>query len=93
MPCTPLNLDESAASLRSTKDLSAVVAIFPAAGEGGYDVLCDFWLPQDTLPDRVKRHGLFEAWARQGHLTLTEGNTIDQDVIERRIRELHVVES
>jgi len=44
----------------------------------------------------VKRHGIFEAWARQGHLTLTEGNTIDQDVIERRIRELgelYVVES
>ena len=59
-------------------------------------MLCDFWLPRDMLPDRVKRHGIFEAWARQGHLTLTEGNTIDQDVIERRIRELgelYVVES
>ena len=32
-------------------------------------MLCDFWLPQDMLPDRVKRHGIFEAWARQGHLT------------------------
>lgn len=73
--------------LSSTKDLSAVVAIFPDEA-GGYDVLCDCWLPRAMLPDRVKRHGVFEAWARQGYLTLTDGNTIDQDAIERRIREL-----
>jgi len=81
--------------LSSTKDLSAVVAIFPD-DLGGYDVLADFWLPKDMLPDRVRRHGIFEAWARQRSLTLTEGNVIDHDAIERRIRELgerYLVES
>src|SRR5262249_27085036 len=55
---------------------------------GGYDVLCDFWLPRDMLPDRVKRHGVFDAWATEGYLSLTEGNVIDEDAIERRVREL-----
>jgi phage terminase large subunit-like protein len=72
--------------LSSTKDLSALVAIFPD-DEGGYDVLADFWLPQHMLTDRVKRHGVFNAWASSGHLQLTEGNVIDHGVIERRIRE------
>jgi phage terminase large subunit-like protein len=66
--------------------LSAVVAIFP--DEEGYDVLADFWLPKDVLPDRVRRHGIFEAWARQGYLRLTPGNTVDHDAIERRLREV-----
>jgi phage terminase large subunit-like protein len=73
--------------LSSTKDLSALVAIFPDDA-GAYDVLCDFWLPNAMLPDRVRRHGTFDAWARQGYLTLTEGNVIDHDVIERRLREI-----
>lgn len=73
--------------LSSTKDLSALVALFPDQA-GGYDVLCDFWLPADMLPDRVRRHGTFEAWATQGVLHLTDGNVIDHAVIERRIREL-----
>jgi phage terminase large subunit-like protein len=73
--------------LSSTRDLSALVALFPDPA-GGYDVLADFWLPQDMLPDRVRRHGVFEAWASAGHLRVTEGNVIDHDAIERRIREL-----
>jgi phage terminase large subunit-like protein len=73
--------------LSSTRDLSAVVALFPAA-DGSYDVLCDFWLPRDMLPDRVRRHGAFDVWAKWGHLRLTDGNVIDHDAIERRIREL-----
>ena len=73
--------------LSSTKDLSAVAALFPA-DDGGYDVLFDAWLPAAMFPDRVQRHGTFDAWAKQGLLHLTEGNVIDHDVIERRIREL-----
>lgn len=74
--------------LSATKDLTAVVALFPA-DDGTYDVLADFWLPEDNLADRVKRDRVpFDVWARDGHLRLTGGNTIDQDAIERRIREL-----
>ncbi len=72
--------------LSSTKDLSAVAALFPA-DDGSYDVLFDAWLPSAMFPDRVQRHGTFDAWAKQGFLHLTEGNVIDHDAIERRIRE------
>ena len=81
--------------LSSTRDLSALVALFPDQA-GGYDIIADFWLPTDMLPDRAKRHGVFEAWAREGALRVTEGNVIDHDAIERRIRELgerYLVES
>jgi phage terminase large subunit-like protein len=73
--------------LSSTKDLSAVVALFPTE-DGSYDVLCDFWLPKAMLPDRVQRHGTFAAWATQGFLHLTDGNVIDHEAIERHIRAL-----
>ena len=56
--------------LSSTKDLSAVVALFPSS-DGSYDVLCDFWLPRDMIPDRVRRQGIFDAWAKQGYLMVT----------------------
>ncbi|HZP39793.1 MAG TPA: terminase TerL endonuclease subunit [Methylomirabilota bacterium] len=73
--------------LSATRDLSALVAIFPDQA-GGYDVLADFWLPAAMLPDRAKRHGVFDVWARAGVLRVTEGNVVDHDAIERRIREL-----
>lgn len=78
--------------LSSTKDLSALVAIFPDE-DGAYDVLADFWLPEDNLPDRVRRDRVpFDVWAREGYLTLSEGNVIDHDLIERRIRALAEVD-
>jgi phage terminase large subunit-like protein len=74
--------------LSSTKDLSALVAIFPD-GEGGYDVICDTWLPGDNLHERVRRDRVpLDVWAMEGYLTLSGGNTIDQDLIEQRIRDL-----
>lgn len=72
--------------LSSNLDLSAAVALFPR--DGGYDVLLKAWLPKENLQERVRRDKVpFEVWARQKHLTLTEGNVIDQDAIEALIRE------
>jgi phage terminase large subunit-like protein len=73
--------------LSSTRDLSAMVTLFPAP-DGSYDVHAEFWLPAHSLPDRVRKHGMFDVWAKQGFLTLTPGNVVDYDVIEHRIREL-----
>jgi phage terminase large subunit-like protein len=73
--------------LSSTKDLSAVATLFPA-DDGTYDVLFDAWLPAAMFPDRVQRHGTFDAWAKQGFLHLTEGNVIDHAAIEARLRAL-----
>jgi phage terminase large subunit-like protein len=74
--------------LSSTRDLTAVVAVFPDDA-GGFDVLPGFFVPEDTLSERVRRDRVpYDVWARAGFLTLTSGNTIDQDAIEARIREL-----
>jgi phage terminase large subunit-like protein len=67
--------------------LSALVALFPAE-DGSYDVLPEFWFPEAMLRDRLMRHGTFDVWAKRGHLALTEGNIVDHDMIERRVREL-----
>lgn len=67
--------------LSSTTDLSALVAVFPD-DDGAVDILAHFWMPSDNIAERVKRdRAPYDVWARDGFLTLTEGNVIDYDVI------------
>lgn len=43
-------------------------------------LLWRFWLPEDALPDLDKHHdGAFTRWAKDGWLTVTEGNVVDYD--------------
>lgn len=72
--------------LSSTTDLTALVLWFPPVPGSGSDrhaVLPFFWLPQDNVPDLVRRTGVpFDRWAETpGHLgpmlRLTEGNVVD----------------
>jgi phage terminase large subunit-like protein len=74
--------------LSTTTDLSALVALF-ADGDGGVDVIAEFWLPADYLEVRSRRDRVpYTLWAEQGHLTTTPGNTIDYGTIERRLHDL-----
>ncbi len=67
--------------LSSTTDLTALVALFPD-DDGSYDVLARFWMPRDNVAERVKRdRAPYDVWAREGVLTLTDGNVIDYDFI------------
>jgi phage terminase large subunit-like protein len=78
--------------LSSTTDLSALVAGFPD-DDGTLDVLARFWMPADNVTERVKRdRAPYDVWAREGILTLTEGNIIDYDVIYEAIVGLPEVE-
>jgi phage terminase large subunit-like protein len=64
------------------------VLVFPD-GEGGYDVLPFFWVPEDTMAARVKRDRVpYDQWARDGFVKTTPGNVCDYDVIREDIREL-----
>jgi phage terminase large subunit-like protein len=85
--------------LASTTDVAALALVFPDKNDPtGYDVQWKFWLPSENLAERVRRDRVpYDVWARQGLLTLTEGNVIDYTAIERdldalasryRIREL-----
>ncbi len=76
--------------LSSTSDLTTLVLVFPPAEEDGvYTVLPFFWLPEETLPLRVRRdHVMYDVWERQHHLITTEGNVVHYGFIQKYINEL-----
>jgi phage terminase large subunit-like protein len=74
--------------LSSTTDVSAWVLVFPPKEEGGkYAVHCRFFLPADSMADRVRRDKVpYDVWARQGYITITPGNIIDYAFIIDQIK-------
>lgn len=81
--------------LSSTKDLTALVGVFPDGG--GFDVLAEFFVPLDTLRERSKQDRVpYDLWYPQGYLHATEGNRVDYKFVRRRLQawgeEFHVQE-
>ena len=76
--------------LSSTTDITAFVLVFPPTEDDEiYSVLPYFWLPEETLPLRVRRdHVPYDIWERQGYLKTTEGNVVHYGFIENFIDEL-----
>ena len=76
--------------LSSTSDLTAFVLVFPPEDdEEPYYILPFFWLPEETLPIRVKRdHVPYDVWERQGYIQTTEGNVVHYGYIEKYIERL-----
>src|SRR4029434_1922549 len=75
--------------LSSTTDLTAAVALFRDE-DGGYTVVAKFWLPGDRLQERVRRDRVpYDAWARDGYVTLTEHNAGDNDSVLRTLNDRH----
>ena len=71
--------------LSSTTDLTAFVLVFPDA-DGTVTVLPWFWIPSDNIAARVQRDRVpYDAWVRQGFVTVTPGNVTDYDVVRRDI--------
>lgn len=74
--------------LASTSDFTAWVLLFPPAeGESKYRVLARFWLPRAAVDRRAGMRPLLLAWAKQGWLTITDGDVIDNSVIKTKIEE------
>ena len=72
--------------LASTGDTNSLVLFFPAEQDGErHIVLPYFWLPESAVKKDTRRQ--FVEWARQGHLTLTPGETTDQDAIMLKVLE------
>ncbi len=74
--------------LSSTTDVTAWVLVFPPIEEGGkYEILCRFFLPEDSMAERVRRdHVPYDVWVRQGFITTTPGNIIDYAFIIAQIQ-------
>ncbi len=84
--------------LSSTGDITALVLMFPPRDETEkYVVLPFFWVPEDTIPRRVKANSVpYDVWEKQGQIMATEGNVIHYDFIEHFIYSLaekyHILE-
>jgi phage terminase large subunit-like protein len=64
--------------LSTTTDLTVAVAVFPKGD--GYDVLAQFFMPQERIPLRVTRDRVpYDEWVRQGWMLATPGPVIDYD--------------
>ena len=76
--------------LSSSIDITAFVLVFPPTEEDDhYYVLPYFWIPEDTITQRVIRdHVPYDDWLELGYIKATEGNVIHYDYIEKFIEEL-----
>lgn len=67
--------------LGATRDLTALALAFPN-DDGTIDVLCDFFMPANNIAERSNEDRVpYDLWARQGHITLIPGSTIDPGFI------------
>lgn len=84
--------------LSSSGDITALVLMFPPRTEPEkYICLPFFWVPEDTIPLRVRRTSVpYDNWAAQGYMKATPGNVIDYAYIQNTIEELslkyHIME-
>ena len=74
--------------LASTRDISALVLIFPDEDEN-FDILPYFFLPEA----KVKAEGLgdgvdYQTWVDEGYIIQTPGNVQDYNYIESKFKEL-----
>ena len=76
--------------LSSTGDITSLVLMFPPRNEDEkYILLPFFWVPEETIPQRVKSASVpYDVWEKQGYLLATEGNVIHYDFIEKFIENL-----
>jgi phage terminase large subunit-like protein len=74
--------------LASTRDLTALVLAFPEDDET-LTLIPRFWIPRDIALAREKRDRVpYPQWIREGHITATEGDTMDYAAIRRDINAL-----
>ena len=99
----PIDMDALAgrdcyAGLDLSGDITALVLIFPPRDEEEkYVLLPYFWIPEETIPRRVKANSVpYDIWEKQGYIMSTEGNVIHYDFIEKFIMDLsekyHILE-
>ena len=75
--------------LSDTTDITAFVLVFPPQKESeAYQVLCRFWLPDESMKERVKRDRVpYDVWVREGLIAVTPGNVIDYEFVLAQIDE------
>lgn len=73
--------------LSSTRDLTALVAVFPD-DDGFFDVLPVFFVPKDNMAERVRRDRVpYDQWMKDGYLIATPGNVVDYEAVRMKLHE------
>ncbi len=70
--------------LASTSDFTAWLLLFPDV-DGKAQVVARFFLPEAALQRRRDIRSTLEAWRRDGWLTVTPGDVIDQSAVRRQM--------
>jgi phage terminase large subunit-like protein len=84
--------------LSSVTDVTAWVKVFPPEAIGKpYEVLCQFFIPEDNMRERVRRDKVpYDVWVRKGFITTTPGNIIDYafilDAIDQDTKDYDIAE-
>lgn len=69
--------------LSSTSDYTAAVALLEPGADGVWDVIPAFWIPAETLEDRVRTDRVpVQDWVKSGLVNATAGNVVDQDALK-----------
>lgn len=73
----------AAVDLAETTDLSNCKLLFMRDGDSRKYIYSHYWLPESKLTDSNDRAAgaEYKEWARQGHLTITEGTMTDNTLI------------
>lgn len=76
--------------LSSTTDVTAFVLVFsPQVPTDPYQVICRFWIPEETMKLRTKRDRMqYQTWVRQGYMVTTPGDAVDHEFVLAEIEEL-----
>lgn len=73
--------------LSSTKDLTALVGVFPD-DDGCFDVLAQFFIPSDQIRQRVTRDRVpYDQWVKQGEMMATPGPTVDYEYVRHTLKD------
>lgn len=76
--------------LSKNRDITALALFFPAENKGDkHYAIFRFWCPEENARERNRLDGIpYLQWARDGFMTLTDGDTIDTDYIKNAIIQL-----
>jgi phage terminase large subunit-like protein len=70
--------------LASNLDMTAAAFVFKES-DGSYSVVWKYWVPSETVADRVREGIPYDAWIRDGWVTVTDGHRLDHEAVARDI--------
>jgi phage terminase large subunit-like protein len=68
--------------LASNLDMTAAAFVFKEK-DGSYAVEWKYWVPRETVADRVREGIPYDTWIREGWVTVTDGHRLDHESVAR----------